>query len=115
MKLGKLKMPSKKAGEDLSSRLFAEEGADGEESDADFANELVGESEGEDADAPELDEMGAEMEAISDEDLLAEIKRRGLSSKLGADPAAVKKKKADTPAYTSVQGEEEEDDEDMYA
>lgn len=107
MKLGKLKMPSKKAGEDLSSRLFAEEDAAGEESDADFANELAGESEGEDADAPELDEMGAEMEAISDEDLLAEIKRRGLSSKLDANPSSSKKKPSADPFADEADSESE--------
>lgn len=111
MKLGKLKMPSKKAGEDLSSKLFAEEAAEGDEAgaDADFANELMGESEGEDAEAPELDDMGAEMESISDEDLLAEIKRRGLMDKVDAAPASKKKKPA-APAF----GSDDESEEDSY-
>jgi hypothetical protein len=108
MKLGKLKMPSKKAGEEMSDKLFSAEAADEAGADADFANELVGESEGEDADAPELDEMGAEMESISDEDLLAEIKRRGLSSKLDA-PAPSKKKPA-APAFGADDESEEEDE-----
>lgn len=88
MKLGKLKMPMKGApGAMKPEKLgFAEDEA--EDMDSDSENEMAGEAQ-EGENEAEADEAAAEYEdsselsSIPDEDLLAEIKKRGLSKKMG--------------------------------
>lgn len=70
-KLDNMKKPSKRRAEEE----FNMDGLDGESS------ELAGESEGEHGREPESGDMVApnpELEAASDDELLAELKRRGL-------------------------------------
>lgn len=75
-KLSKMEMPSKKKPLDdvtiMELEMEPMEDEDMPEGDSDMANELEGESEGE-TDGPLAD--------ASDEDLLAEMRKRGLSEK----------------------------------
>lgn len=80
MKIAKLSMPGKgkkkPAEMDMESLFDSNEG----EENQDMANELVGESEGEsDMDEPAEEVSG--LEEVSDEDLLAELRKRGLAGK----------------------------------
>lgn len=87
MKLGKLSMPmrgekkKKSPMEDDMADMFGAE--ESEEVDADLANEMSGESEGEtDSEEPaEESEDSSELSSIPDEDLMAELRKRGLISK----------------------------------
>ena len=90
--LGKMEMPGKKKSVLKPEKLgFAESEMDEAEEDAeempdpDMANELVGEGEG-DSEEEDMGEMedSSELSSIPDKDLLAEIKKRGLMSKLGS-------------------------------
>lgn len=88
MKLDKIKMPNKKKSMMDEYTVMELESEPGESDDnaGDSAGEFKGESEGEVGEEPEMEsepEMGNEQLAgVSDEDLLAELKKRGLSSKL---------------------------------
>lgn len=85
MKLGKLKkkMPEKKGmeKEDMEGMETSEMESEGEEMapEEDYGMELGAEMGTEE---PAMEEMGSPMEAISDEELMAELKKRGLMSQL---------------------------------
>lgn len=77
--LKKMKMPKR---EEISVDELDMEMPEGEE----MSDELAGESEGESGEAPSMAEGEmADLTAISDEDLLAEIKKRGLMGALGEE------------------------------
>lgn len=90
MKLDKMKMPASKRKKPMMDEfsvmeLESEGGEPDDGSDAD-ATEFMGEAEGETGEEPESaePEMGnPELESVSDDDLLAELQRRGLSAQLG--------------------------------
>lgn len=76
-KLGKLKMPSKDAIDvsELEMDMGPEDGAEvAEEADMDMGMDMESESKG-----------GDILTDIADEDLLAEVKKRGLTAQLGED------------------------------
>lgn len=76
--LNKLNKPSKKKpaieAEDMKAMFSDEESAEG-----DMANELAGESIGESEDVEA--ESISELDGVSDEELMAELRKRGLASK----------------------------------
>ena len=89
--LSKLMMPSskkmKRPGQEMSEKYAAEEAEDEmseEEGSEDMASEMEGEAEGESEEMSDMLEepAAADLEALSDDELLAELKRRGLSAKL---------------------------------
>lgn len=89
-KLGKLKMPESKKMDmselesDAGEMEFAGDEAPSDEKSEEFAAE-------EDMEFPEEKPAGAgDLEALSDEDLLAEVKKRGLMAQLekGSEPAS---------------------------
>lgn len=93
MKLDKMKMPAPKRKKPMMDEFSVmelesegpEESDDGSDVDA---TEFFGEAEGETGEEPESEsvepEMGnPELESVSDDDLMAEIKRRGLSARMG--------------------------------
>lgn len=77
MKLKKLKMPAK--AEISTAELDMGEMPEGPE----MAGEMEGESEGETGEAPEEAPAPDMLADISDDDLLAEVKKRGLMAQLG--------------------------------
>lgn len=77
-KLDKMAMPSKKKPMDDAMLLELEMEPAGDEASDDMANEMEGEADAEsDAEMPPEDNPLAD---ISDDDLMAEMKRRGLSA-----------------------------------
>lgn len=97
-KLKKLKMPAKKGAEEAEmegmEEMHSEEGEDSPELAA--KEEELGmdlDQDMEEGESPEhkkkvLGKSSAALEAVSDDDLMAELKKRGLMSKLGEEEAA---------------------------
>lgn len=90
-KLDKLKKPASKKFdfmglEDSESSESSESPmeSDMEALNPDMENEQAGESVGEHGDAPNVSSPSPELEQASDEDLMAELKRRGLSADMSA-------------------------------
>lgn len=92
MKLSKLEMPMKKKSKlDLSELMSSDKGSNDDESAPELSDdeELEGASDVDMSDSSEdpMPEAGPEkLEALSDEELLAEIKKRGLLSHLQSEP-----------------------------
>jgi hypothetical protein len=88
-KLKKLKMPAKK-GEEMEGMEMATEAHDEDAPELAAAEEEMGMSLDKDMEEGEPAEhkakvMGSELEALSDDELLAELKKRGLMSKLAEE------------------------------
>jgi hypothetical protein len=87
-KLGKMQMPAKKKPEDQWSMMELEEPAPDAESDSEDAGEMTGESEGETGREPSPEGEAPSLDAASDDELMAELRKRGLSGR--AEKAASK-------------------------
>ena len=86
MKLKKLKMPPREE-IDMAELDMGPEGDMGPESDMSMGDEMIGEAEGESME-PGKEGPAADMLAdFSDDDLLAEVKKRGLMGQLGEEGA----------------------------
>lgn len=100
MKLKKLKMPAK--AEISTAELDVGEMPEGGE----MAEESMGESEGEMGEEPEASGMNM-LADVSDDELLAELKKRGLSGQLSEESP---KEKARDKAYGAGEMEPEEEE-----
>lgn len=80
-KLDAMSMPGKPSpGIEIELEMGPEEDESG-----DMSSELAGESEGETGDEPRMEdsEGAAALQAVTDEDLMAELRKRGLMAKAG--------------------------------
>jgi hypothetical protein len=80
-KLDAMQMPQKKEGLAFELELGPDEN---ESPEGDMSSEMAGEAEGESGDEPRMEEESAGSEAlaeVSDDDLMAELRKRGLMAK----------------------------------
>lgn len=84
MKMGKLKKLQMPKREEMDMSELELDMEAPEEAEGDMASEMAGESEGEESPMPGKKGMD-KLAAVSDEDLLAELKKRGLMGQLGEE------------------------------
>lgn len=111
-KLSKLAMPAKRAddqemlGMDLSDNDPDHDSMQPMNDDAGDADDMPGHEEEAPEGSPEDEKQDqAELEHLSDDELLAEIKKRGLMNKMGKDQSSA----------LGAQQEPNEDDQDLYS
>lgn len=95
-KLGMLSMPEKRAGEEMDYAEMDEMEEGSDELDLGLEDAEEGDMDLSELEEAPMESEGSDLEAISDEELMAELKKRGLSSELGSEES------------------EEEDDQGMY-